>query len=216
MAKRRRQDSLRASSLAMNSSKGIGRLRVHNPPGERKSGMPHSVEIPAPVKGTMTEASAIKSPSFSTPLRMSGAITFEWSEALLTGNYRMAGRIAISMCGRTRGPAPQESTTLSTITIPQRRIRIRAPIPDANGHGTRIESNGHDRRNRPPRQRARRNRSARGKLQGDPGKIQTRTRGIFFLDPGKRPPNQKRPPHARRDADLVVRAVFCETTGRAN
>ena len=29
---------------------------VHRPPGERKSGMPHSVEMPAPVKGTMMEA----------------------------------------------------------------------------------------------------------------------------------------------------------------
>src|ERR1700689_3789056 len=75
MANRRRHDSLRASRLTTNSSKGIGRLRVHKPPGERKSGMPHSVEIPAPVKGTMAEASAIMSPSSSTPLLMSEAIT---------------------------------------------------------------------------------------------------------------------------------------------
>ena len=50
-------------------------MRVHNPPGERKSGMPHSVEMPAPVKGTMLEASAIMLPSASTPLRKSFAIT---------------------------------------------------------------------------------------------------------------------------------------------
>src|SRR3954463_11643944 len=74
MAKRRRHASSRASWLARNSSYGIGRLRVHNPPGERKSGMPDSVEIPAPVKGTMTLASAIMSPSRSTPLRRSDAI----------------------------------------------------------------------------------------------------------------------------------------------
>jgi hypothetical protein len=38
--------------------------------------MPHSVEMPAPVKGTMDgEASAIMLPSCSTPLRRSGAIT---------------------------------------------------------------------------------------------------------------------------------------------
>src|SRR5712671_630421 len=49
IAKRRRHASSRASWLATNSSNGIGRLRVHNPPGERKSGIPHSVEIPAPV-----------------------------------------------------------------------------------------------------------------------------------------------------------------------
>src|SRR3978361_573695 len=59
----------------MNSSNGIGRLRLHNPPGERKSGMPHSVEMPAPVNGTIDDASAIKLPSASTPLRRSGAIT---------------------------------------------------------------------------------------------------------------------------------------------
>src|SRR5258707_9631266 len=75
MAKRRRQASSRASGLATNSSNGIGRLRVHNPPGERKSGMPHSVEMPAPVKGMMDDASAIMLPSCSTPLRRSGAIT---------------------------------------------------------------------------------------------------------------------------------------------
>jgi hypothetical protein len=53
IAKRRRQASARASALETNSSNAIGRLRVHRPPGERKSGMPHSVEIPAPVKGTI-------------------------------------------------------------------------------------------------------------------------------------------------------------------
>src|SRR5580692_12844121 len=77
MAKRRRHDSLLASRLATNSSKGIGRLRVHNPLGERKSGIPHSVEIPAPVKGTMMEAPAIISPSCSTPLLISETITVD-------------------------------------------------------------------------------------------------------------------------------------------
>src|SRR5215475_4776925 len=59
IAKRRRQDSSRASRLITNSSNGIGRLRVHKPPGERKSGIPHSVEMPAPVKGTIVLAPAI-------------------------------------------------------------------------------------------------------------------------------------------------------------
>jgi hypothetical protein len=36
----------------MKASNGIGWFLVHRPPGERKSGMPHSVDIPAPVKGT--------------------------------------------------------------------------------------------------------------------------------------------------------------------
>src|SRR3984893_987081 len=58
MAKRRRQDTLRASWLARNSSNGIGRFFVQIPPGERKSGMPHSVEMPAPVNGkTVSDAS---------------------------------------------------------------------------------------------------------------------------------------------------------------
>ena len=47
-------DSLRISALAMNVSNPIGWYLVHMPPGERKSGMPHSVEMPAPVKGMMT------------------------------------------------------------------------------------------------------------------------------------------------------------------
>src|SRR5258708_11399294 len=67
--------------MATNLLNGIGRLRGHNPPGEGKSGMPHSVEIPAPVNGRMVEASAIMAPSPSTPLRRSGAI-MEISERL--------------------------------------------------------------------------------------------------------------------------------------
>ena len=47
------------SWLAMNSSNGIGRYLVHSPPGDRKSGMPHSVEMPAPVNGTTTRAASI-------------------------------------------------------------------------------------------------------------------------------------------------------------
>src|SRR6202000_436072 len=65
------------SELATNSANGMGRLRVHNPPGERKSGIPDSVEMPAPVKGTIIDASAIISPSCSTPLRRPVEITRE-------------------------------------------------------------------------------------------------------------------------------------------
>src|SRR5882757_744567 len=81
IANRRRHASSRASGLATNSSNGIGRLRVHNPPGERKSGIPHSVEMPAPVKGTMVDAAAIMSPSCSTPLRRSGAIICDYPKS---------------------------------------------------------------------------------------------------------------------------------------
>src|SRR5205814_262063 len=60
MAKRRRQDSSRASWLAKKSEKSIGRIVVQMPPGERKSGMPHSVEIPAPEDETLVEESKKK------------------------------------------------------------------------------------------------------------------------------------------------------------
>src|SRR5262249_18510950 len=40
---------------------------VHRPPGERKSGMPHSVEMPAPVNGTMTLAASTMSCSRAIP-----------------------------------------------------------------------------------------------------------------------------------------------------
>ena len=49
----RRQVSRRASSDAMNSPKSIGRNRSQTPPGLRKSGIPDSVLIPAPVKKTI-------------------------------------------------------------------------------------------------------------------------------------------------------------------
>src|SRR5215211_5641065 len=74
MAKRRRQDSSRAAWLDMNSSKGIGASLVQIPPGERKSGIPHSVEIPAPVKGTIVCEVSINSRKRSIALCRSDAI----------------------------------------------------------------------------------------------------------------------------------------------
>src|SRR5215472_312430 len=74
MAKRRRQDSLRISVLAKNSSNGIGLFLVHSPPGERKSGIPHSVEIPAPVKGAMVRAPSTSLCSSSMAVSRSDAI----------------------------------------------------------------------------------------------------------------------------------------------
>src|SRR6185437_11846648 len=59
VANLRRQVSRRASAEARNASNGIGLYLVQMPPGERKSGMPDSVEMPAPVKATMLPASAI-------------------------------------------------------------------------------------------------------------------------------------------------------------
>ena len=59
--------------------------------------MPHSVEMPAPVKGTIVDASAIMLPSCSTPLRRSDAITQDYPKADGRANYSMATRIATSL-----------------------------------------------------------------------------------------------------------------------
>src|SRR6185295_3543634 len=79
MAKRRRQVSSRASWLARKSEKSIGRILVQMPPGERKSGMPHSVEMPAPVNGTTTLASSTNCRNRSMPVSRSGAIIYNVS-----------------------------------------------------------------------------------------------------------------------------------------
>src|SRR5271165_6912887 len=59
IAKRRRQVSRRASSETRKSEKSIGAMRVQIPPGLRKSGIPDSVLIPAPVNTTARRARAI-------------------------------------------------------------------------------------------------------------------------------------------------------------
>src|SRR5947207_8682499 len=74
MANRRRQDSSRASALARKSEKSIGRILVQMPPGERKSGMPHSVEIPAPVNGSTTRDASTRRRRKSAAVSRSGAI----------------------------------------------------------------------------------------------------------------------------------------------
>src|SRR2546425_504359 len=76
MAKRRRQDSSRASWLARKSEKSIGRILVQMPPGERKSGMPHSVERPAPVNGTIISESSTSSRRRAMAVFTSGAIMY--------------------------------------------------------------------------------------------------------------------------------------------
>src|SRR5262245_27149140 len=76
MAKRRRQLSSRISWLARKSPNSIGRILVQIPPGERKSGMPHSVDMPAPVKGTMTVAASTSSRRRLVPVSRSGAIIY--------------------------------------------------------------------------------------------------------------------------------------------
>ena len=56
MTNLRRQASRRASSLRTKASKGIGLFSSQGLPGERKSGTPLSVEMPAPVKPVITDA----------------------------------------------------------------------------------------------------------------------------------------------------------------
>ncbi len=63
----RRHASRRASAEAMNSPKSMGRYFVQTPPGERKSGIPDSVLIPAPVNTTACRASTKYRPSRSAP-----------------------------------------------------------------------------------------------------------------------------------------------------
>src|ERR1041384_7193148 len=87
MAKRRRQDSSRASWLARQSEKSIGRILVQIPPGDRKSGIPHSVEMPAPVKGTIASERSSSSPSRSTAVLRSGAII--WYRPCSSGDSSM-------------------------------------------------------------------------------------------------------------------------------
>jgi len=45
---------LSASANPSAMADGTGRFLLQITPGERKSGMPHSIEIPAPVNGRMT------------------------------------------------------------------------------------------------------------------------------------------------------------------
>src|SRR5262249_44217866 len=88
MANRRRQDSLRISGLARKSLKSIGRILVQIPPGERKSGMPHSVEIPAPVNGTIARAPSNSSVRRSIDVSRSGAIMYYGSYSHDPGRLR--------------------------------------------------------------------------------------------------------------------------------
>ena len=53
ISKRRFQVSRRAFSDRMKSENSIGTCFVHNPPGLRKSGIPDSVLMPAPVNSAL-------------------------------------------------------------------------------------------------------------------------------------------------------------------
>ena len=59
-----------------NWSNGIGGCLVQSPPGERKSGIPHSVEMPAPVKATTVRARSMQSSNASTAFSMSAVIMY--------------------------------------------------------------------------------------------------------------------------------------------
>src|SRR3712207_4744737 len=58
MANLRRHASRRGSALFRKASNGMGLFLIHGLPGERKSGTPLSVDMPAPVKPAITFASA--------------------------------------------------------------------------------------------------------------------------------------------------------------
>ena len=60
----RNAPGLRISDIIL---KAIGSIFVQTPPGERKSGMPDSVEIPAPVKTTARREDRISCASSSAP-----------------------------------------------------------------------------------------------------------------------------------------------------
>ena len=70
---RKSSDGARFDVIDPATEKSIGRIFVQIPPGERKSGMPHSVEMPAPVNGTITLASSIMSRRRATAVGTSGA-----------------------------------------------------------------------------------------------------------------------------------------------
>src|SRR5215217_9588454 len=58
MANLRRHASRRASALFKKASNGMDLFLIHGLPGERKSGTPLSVDMPAPVKPAIIFASA--------------------------------------------------------------------------------------------------------------------------------------------------------------
>jgi hypothetical protein len=60
------------------------RFFVQSPTGERKSGMPHSVEIPAPVNGAITRALSTKSCNSSMAVSRSGAVA-RWVDLAADG-----------------------------------------------------------------------------------------------------------------------------------
>src|SRR5438128_7099189 len=119
MMKRRRHASSRISWLATNASNGIGASLVQMPPGERKSGMPHSVEMPAPVNGTIVSEIAIRSPSLSMAVLRSGAIMYaqavifaRWSHAISAhhaarAQSRRRARLLLQQARAEGGPPPR-------------------------------------------------------------------------------------------------------------
>src|SRR5690242_14106813 len=141
--------------------------------------MPHSVEIPAPVKGTITDAAAIISPSWSTALRMSEAIT-------PTSRGFSRPSIARSAMRRPQLGTRSYPQSQCCITVLRSCIQIRASIPHAYADGRRINTEGHDGEETTPQSRAGRDRRARSRFQGYSGEVQTRAGRILHHDAGKR------------------------------
>src|SRR5262249_40763243 len=129
MAKRRRQDSFRMAALAMNWSNGMGWYLVHSPPGERKSGMPHSGEMPAPVKGKMTSAAFTRSRRRTIPVSISAVIMYfppvaRFQVLVLSLVLDPARRQGFKM----RHPNRKVRHEISSYHVAGSRSRRRAPI----------------------------------------------------------------------------------------
>src|SRR5438128_9231723 len=143
--------------------------------------MPHSVEMPAPVKGTMVEACAIRSPTRSTPLRRSGAI------------MGISESLAAPVIARPFGmhlPCENAVGNHNPATpCPHSR-----PNRDRQcGWDTNRKKDRHERTRKENRARARRNRGAHCKLQGNAGKMRARAREVFCHHAGKCAPPGKCP-----------------------
>src|ERR1700716_229534 len=104
----------------------MGFIRLQTPPGLRKSGMPDSVEMPAPVNTTMRRASAISRARSLRDMPHLGAITRP--RAIARGGEEADpawGGDARVLAGPTRDPSPGEGRR---ITGDNRRLVRRVPL----------------------------------------------------------------------------------------
>lgn len=120
MANLRRQASQRASPLARKASNGIGLWRIQGEFGERKSGTPLSVEMPAPVNPTTLRASRTRATSramgsvsvmptiwgFRASLVIAGAAG-DLADRYRAGTPGLVSRHSLPYIGPVNAPSPQ-------------------------------------------------------------------------------------------------------------